>query len=124
MSEEAPSYYEFRVLCQPEETKWIGAFISTIQYRGRIATMGNVTDVTNRRQAEDALRESEERFRMLSEAAEEGIAIHDKGLIVDANEALARMFGFEPSELIGMHAQSLATKDSWQIICTAYCKRI
>ena len=73
-------------------------------------------DITERMLAEDAIRESEERFRRLSDAAEEGIAIHDQGVIVDANEALARMFGYELEELIGMYAEKLATPETWQTI--------
>ncbi len=48
------------------------------------------------------IQESEERFRRLSNATMEGIVIHDQGLILDANQALATMFGYEsPDELIG-----------------------
>ncbi len=65
---------------------------------------------------EEALRENEERFRKLTDAAEEGIAIHDKGVIVEANGALAKMFGYELSELIGKNAEKLATPETWKII--------
>jgi PAS domain S-box-containing protein len=65
---------------------------------------------------EKNLRESEERFRLLCEAAEEGIAIHDNGVIVEANQALARMFGYELPEMIGMYAERFSTKESWRII--------
>ena len=58
--------------------------------------------------AEEKLKESEERFRLFSDVAEEGIAIHDEGVIVEANQALAHMFGYELSEVIGMHAEKLA----------------
>jgi PAS domain S-box-containing protein len=64
-------------------------------------------DITERKRAEEALRESEERFRKLSDATFEGIAIHRKGTILDANQALATMFGYEPSDVIGMHALNL-----------------
>ncbi len=116
MAAAAPDCYEFRVLCKGGKTTWVEAFITTIQYRGRVATMGNVADVTERRQAEDRLRESEERFRMLSEAAEEGIVIHDKGIIVDSNQSAARMLGYELNELLGMNSERLATRESWQIM--------
>ena len=66
--------------------------------------------------AEESLRESDERFRKLSEAAKEGIVIHQKGIIIDANEALARMFGYELSEIIGMCAERLANLDFWRTI--------
>ncbi|HUN53583.1 MAG TPA: PAS domain S-box protein [Smithella sp.] len=64
---------------------------------------------------QEKLRESEERFRLLTEAAEEGIAIHDKGVIVEANQALSRMFGYELSEMIGMHAEKITHPESRSI---------
>ncbi len=53
-------------------------------------------------QMENQLRESEERFRQLSEATFEGIVISEKGNILDVNETFAAMFGYESSEVIGM----------------------
>ena len=66
--------------------------------------------------AEEKLKESEERFRLFSAVAEEGIAIHDEGVIVEANQAFARMFGYELSEMIGMHAEKLANPGTWKVI--------
>ncbi|MDP9487116.1 MAG: PAS domain S-box protein, partial [Actinomycetota bacterium] len=57
-----------------------------------------------RREVEMALQESRERFRGLSEASFEGIAIIEGGAVVEANTAFARMFGYEPSEVVGMPA--------------------
>ncbi|MBI3184097.1 MAG: PAS domain S-box protein [Myxococcales bacterium] len=71
-------------------------------------------DVTVRRRAEVDLRESEERFRRLSEATFEGIALHDRGLILDANDQLAKMFGYAAGELVGKHAFDLAAPESRQ----------
>ncbi|MBF0274325.1 MAG: CHASE domain-containing protein [Nitrospinae bacterium] len=45
--------------------------------------------------------ESEERFRLLGESTFEGILIHDKGKILDVNNSLVRMFGYDYSEYIG-----------------------
>jgi PAS domain S-box-containing protein len=73
-------------------------------------------DNANQHKMEKELRETKERLRLLSEAAEEGIAIHDNGVIIDANDALARIFGYELSEMIGMNAESLATPESWKVI--------
>jgi len=54
------------------------------------------------------LRNSEERFRSLSDSSLEGILIHDRGVILDANMALARIFGYEhPDELIGRNGPEL-----------------
>lgn len=50
---------------------------------------------------EQALLESEERFRRLSEAAREGIVIHDNGIILDVNSAFASMLSYDASEMSG-----------------------
>lgn len=58
-------------------------------------------DVTERRRTEQALRESEERFRQLQEATFGGIVVHDKARVVDCNAELCRMSGYAYEELIG-----------------------
>lgn len=49
----------------------------------------------------EAVRESEERFRRLSEAAFEGVCISDQGRVVDANPRLAQMTGYSLPEILG-----------------------
>lgn len=69
-----------------------------------------------RTQAEAALRESEERFRRLSEAASEGIAFSENGVLFDANSACARLYGYTPHELIGLPAAAFAAPESVDLI--------
>src|SRR5271157_2116049 len=60
------------------------------------------TELAERRKAQETLIESEQRFRSLSEAAFEGIMIHDQGIILNANKPFADLFGFaSPEDLIG-----------------------
>jgi PAS domain S-box-containing protein len=56
----------------------------------------------------DSLAESEQRFRLLAEAASEGVAIHEDGRILIASRSLAKMFGYEPEELVGMDVVKFA----------------
>ena len=60
-----------------------------------------------------ALRESEERARRLADAAFEGIALHDQGRILEANQAFCAMFGYDrEEELIGKSVLELAAPES------------
>lgn len=62
-------------------------------------------------QAQRDLERSEERFRMLSEATFEGVALTADGVIEDMNRQFADMFGYTPSELAGMELAGLAAPE-------------
>ena len=57
-------------------------------------------EIAERRQAEDSLRESETRFRILAESTFEGLCVSEDGIIIDANSSLARMLDCEMNEII------------------------
>lgn len=97
-----PSRYEYRALRADGDYAWVEILATTITLGGALANMGNVVDITKRKKAEIELLESEYRFRCLQEASFGGIAIHEDGLILDANQALSDMTGFSEDELIGM----------------------
>lgn len=79
-----------------------------IRYLGRTMRMAAVRDISARRQVETDLRASEERYRQLADSAFEAIFIHDRGLVVDVNDACLRMFGFGTrQEIIGKDAPTL-----------------
>jgi len=64
--EEAPSEYEARGLTKDGWTIWINRRNTRIEYNGRPAVLGNVVDITKRKQMERALRESGKRLQFLS----------------------------------------------------------
>ena len=66
-------------------------------------------DITLRKQAEDELHDSEERYRMLFNEALVGICMADveTGVIINCNQAMAKLTGRPISELIGAHQSSL-----------------
>lgn len=74
-------------------------------YAGRDARLVVATDITKRRKAENALRESEERFRLLvSEVADYAILMLDpEGRIASWNAGAERIKGYKPEEIIGQH---------------------
>jgi PAS domain S-box-containing protein len=85
---------------------------------------GAFRDITDRKLAEEKLRESEERYRALVEAAPDGILLHSKGELLFANPAAARLLGAsDPEELVGLslsqfvHPHSLDTvRDHMELV--------
>ncbi len=73
-------------------------------------------DITERKQAEEALKESEERFRSLSNAAFEGIAITEQGKIVDANATFTDLFGYHFDEIIGKEVEILVVPENRKLV--------
>lgn len=114
VQENRPFQLTYRIITATAEEKWVweqGCGVFSAQ--GEVlAIEGFITDITQRKRSEKSLRESEERFRRLSEATLEGIAIHDRGIILDVNHAIAQMMGYEIDELLGMNAFELITPES------------
>lgn len=65
------------------------------------------------------LRESEEHYRTLTQAAFEGIAISENGRLLDVNEPMLRMFGYEREELIGKEVIELIAPESRAIVAAS-----
>jgi PAS domain S-box-containing protein len=59
-----------------------------------------------------ALRESEQRFRALAQAARESILINEQGIIRDVNQALTELLGYSREELIGRDGTELLAEES------------
>ena len=73
-----------------------------IQYEGEAAILGIVTDITERKRAEQAIRESEERLKILFESAPDAIYLIDsEGKFIDGNRAAEELIGFAKEEVIG-----------------------
>ena len=81
-----------------------------------VGLRGMAQDITERRQAEEALQESEARFKVLHNASFGGIAIHDKGIILDCNQGLSEMTGYSTDELIGMNGLLLISETNRDMV--------
>ena len=77
---------------------------------------GVIEDISERKKAEQALHESEERFRNLTAAAFEGIVITDSGRIVDINDQGLKLFGCERAEMVGRDALDFVSPESRGIV--------
>lgn len=92
----------------------IGKFLT---YNGRPCSMGIFRDITERKQAEEALRQSEERYRTVVEDQTEVICrIKADGTFIFVNDAYCRYFGKSREELLGNKWQPVALPDDVPMI--------
>src|SRR5690606_5673625 len=82
--------------------------------------LGTHADITSRRRAEDALRESQERYRTLFQHGQSIMLIldPDDGAIVDANPAAAAFYGWSTDELLAKKISDIDLMPSAAIAST------
>ncbi|MDY7008737.1 MAG: ammonium transporter [Cyanobacteriota bacterium] len=77
-------------------------------YRGNQNGVAALRDITERKLAEAALRESEERFRAVMEQAADAFIIHDlAGKIIDVNESTCKSLGYSRQELLNLYIEDI-----------------
>ncbi len=82
--------------------------------QGQVAYAAVVShDITKRKRAEEALRESEEKYRQLMETANDAILIAevDTGIVIDANHKAQELLGLPREKIIGMHQSQMHPPD-------------
>ncbi|RPJ81790.1 MAG: PAS domain S-box protein, partial [Deltaproteobacteria bacterium] len=83
--------------------------------RSSVGYLVNVQDNTKRKQAEDALRENKERYRVLSNASFEAIFISENGICIDTNQKATEMLGYEFEEIIGTFGADFIAPESKEL---------
>jgi len=114
--ERVPSRYEVKIQMKGGEERWVDFTARVTTFEQNPAVLGTAVDITERKRTEEALLESEERYRTLSESAFEGIIISVSGKLVMANQAFADMFGYDSHEIIGLSPVEMTTPESAEII--------
>jgi len=95
--------------------------IRQFQYLGRQVAFSISRDITLRKQAEEALREREEKYRAIIENMEEGYHEVDiKGNFTFFNESMRKIMGYEREELLGMNNRQYADEENARKVYQAY----
>jgi PAS domain S-box-containing protein len=95
---------EYRILTTEGQVRWIRDYGQPIwdEAAGRVVRIISAAqDITERKQAEQALSESEQRYRLLAEHSNDGVALFEAGRVVYASPAYEHIHGHPAGQFIG-----------------------
>jgi PAS domain S-box-containing protein len=99
---EMSSPYEFRIITKQLETRWIMETVTSILYEGRRAILGNSMDITERKQADEALRESEQRLQSIIDGSPiPAFVIGKNHRVIHWNKALEETSSIKSDVVVG-----------------------
>jgi PAS domain S-box-containing protein len=86
--------YQFRMTRKDGSIKWIMESVVTIRYRGRWATLGNLIDITERKQEEEVLHTERNKLQSLIDATTDAFNVIDRDYnVIYQNKLAKRLFG-------------------------------
>jgi PAS domain S-box-containing protein len=98
----APNGYEAECLRKDGTRFSVIMDFARISFVDGPATVGFILDITDRKRAEQALHDSEERFKQIAEQTEEWIwEVNEQGLYTISSPVVEKILGYSPGELIG-----------------------
>jgi PAS domain S-box-containing protein len=103
-----PEEIQFRIMHTDGSIRWIGHVCQRIFDEGGhfLGIRGSNRDITERKQLEETLRESEERYRMLVETAPDAVVVHRDNRFLYANSAALQLYGADTLEQLTAHPVS------------------
>jgi PAS domain S-box-containing protein len=109
---------ELQHVCKDGSTVWSEAKMTFLRdpYGRPVGILGVTRDITDRKRAEEALRHSEEKYRMLIDNMQDGVFIIQDGKMQFVNEALARMVGYEVEEVSGKEFLRLVAPEDRELV--------
>ena len=109
-----PEPIEHRIIRKDGQIRWVSnSLVPASDGQGNLVSYdGLLRDITNRKIAEETLRESEERYRHLVETMNEGLAMADQDYVFTfVNERLCEMLGYSREEMLGCHIVEFVHED-------------
>jgi len=96
---------------------------NTINLDGRFCAVGLFRDITERKQAEETLRDSERRYHLLIETVNEGISVAQNGFLKFVNPMMQVITGFTQEELLTLPFLSFVYPEDREIVISNHLKR-
>jgi PAS domain S-box-containing protein len=113
-----PHDFEYRMLAADGRIVWLHDVVTVVVENDQpVRLRGVMLDITERKRAEEALKESEERYRVLVEFSPNSICVHRDGELLYVNPAGGRLFGAKDlNELVGRSVLDFIHPDSLPIV--------
>ncbi len=99
--------FQFQHKISDGTTREVEVYASPVEIKGSRLLFSIIHDITARVNAERSLKESEERFRLLSDVTFEGVIVTTDGNISDVNSTATLMFGYAHNEFVKHDLRSL-----------------
>ena len=119
-------YYENAIITRKDEEKLI-AWHNTVLKNDKgeiIGTIGSGEDITERREALEALRQSEQKYATLVENSNDGIVIIQDKVFKFVNKRAADFFGLSKEEVVGKIFTSVVPPEYREMLMDRYYKRV
>jgi diguanylate cyclase (GGDEF)-like protein/PAS domain S-box-containing protein len=98
--------YEFRIITKDGDVRWIMETLTSIEYQGRRAILGNSLDITEVREARRKLEESEERLQQIVESSPIPTFVIDSDhMVTHWNKACENLTGISAEKIMGTRRQ-------------------
>jgi PAS domain S-box-containing protein len=110
--EKLPEHYIFRIIHKNGSILWSELNAVLIQWNGKPATLNFMSDITERKQSEEELRESENQISSIFRSAPVGIGSVVNRVLFKVNDCMCEMTGYDETELIGQSARMLYPSDN------------
>lgn len=100
--EKAEQQYEFKIITKNGTERWVHLYGTSVSYQGNSAGLISVIDITERRETEERLKFSEQKYKRIFNNAQDVLyQIDIKGTIIDISPSVERYLGFTRDELVG-----------------------
>ena len=115
--------YVYRILNKNGEERWVQQYSKTVVWKGKPADFLTLIDITPQKTAEENLKKSEEKYRVLVENAMDAIHIAQDGVLKYCNPAIETMMGYTPEELYKIRFANVIHPDDRKMVMDRHERR-
>jgi PAS domain S-box-containing protein len=120
------TYFEHPVIASDGTTRWLGQNVQLLSVEGKVTGFQAIArDITDRKQAEEELEESERKYRLLAEKMTDIVYIQDMNLrTIYVSPSIEKVLGFTPEERMAQDVREQLTPESMSHVFDVMAKEL